>query len=78
MRKANNQDEELMKEEFLTISIVTILIVVLITITFALYALNTFTSLILPLYVAACLIFAALVFYMGWKVTINGGGGKGK
>jgi len=76
MRKANNQDEELMKDMLLTTFIVTILIVVLII--FALYALNTFTSLTLPLYVAACLIFAALVFYMGWKVTINGGGGKGE
>ena len=74
--EANNQDEELMKDVLLTTFIVTILIVVLIT--FALYALNAFTSLALSLYVAACLIFAALVFYMGWKVTINGGGGKGK
>lgn len=76
--ETNNQDEEWreIKDVVLTTFIITILIVVLIT--FALYALNTFTSLALSLYVAACLIFAALVFYMGWKVTINGGGGKGK
>ncbi len=67
MKKANNQDEELIKDVVLTTFIVTILIVVLITL--ALYALNIFTSLTLSLYVAACLIFAAFVFYMGWKVT---------
>jgi len=76
MKEANNQDEELMKDVLLTTFIVTILIVILITLT--LYTINTPTSLALSLYVAACLIFAALVFYMGWKVTINGGGGKGK
>ncbi len=74
--EANNQDEESIKDVVLTTFIVTILIVVLITL--ALYALNTPTPLALSLYVAACLIFAAFVFYMGWKVTINDGGGKGK
>ncbi len=62
MKKANNQDEELMKDVVLTTFIVTILIVVLITL--ALYALNTPTPLALSLYVAALFITLAFIFYM--------------
>jgi len=74
--KANNQDEKLMKDVLLTTFIVTILIVILITLT--LYTINTPTSLASSLYVAAILISLVFIFYLDRKVTINGGGGKGK
>jgi len=61
MKKANNQDEELMKDAVLTTFIVTILIVVLITLT--LYVINNPTSLASSLYVAAILISLAFIFY---------------
>jgi len=59
--EANNQDEESIKDAFLTTFIYIILIVVLITLT--LYPINTPTPLALSLYVAALFITLAFIFY---------------
>jgi len=74
---ANNQNEKAMKDEFLTI-FVTALIFILVLVMLALYTINASTSLALSLYVAACLIFLALVLYLDRKATMYEEGGKGK
>ena len=75
--KANNQNEVSTRDVFLFIYVAT-LVFILVLITLALYATNVSTCLASLLYVAASLIFFALVFYIDRKATMYEGGGKDK
>jgi len=66
---------EAMMDKFLPI-FVAMIILILVLIILALYTINASTSLALSLYVAACLLFDALVFYIDRKATMYERGGK--
>jgi len=72
--KKPNQNEESLNEFLIILVAITILILVLIIL--ALYAINASTSLALSLYVAASLLFVALVLYIDRKATMYERGGK--